>query len=355
MKNLYLAALTIMSLMVIGCGEQGQKEKQEEMQPKKLRALVIDGQNNHGVWPKTSVMMKSYLEETGLFVVDLHRAKYLYQGPHHGTVDGINHDSITKLVDLYRWEDYRVHTSTDTITPDPSFNPQFDKYDVIISNFGMDSSEWTDEVKSNFEQYMANGGGLVVVHAANNSFGNWEAYNKMIGVGGWGHRDLTKGKQIYYNENDEQVIAPVNGEESSHGPEVEFLITTRAPEHPIMKDLPAEWLHTKDELYDRLRGPAENVTVLATAYSDIEGNAQPWAPENKGSGRTEPLLMTINYEEGRVFHTALGHMDYSMEGVGFITTLQRGAEWAATGKVTQEVPKDFPTKKSAKMRSYNPL
>ena len=43
-----------------------------------------------------------------------------------------------------------------------------------------------------------------------------------------------------------------------------------------------------------------------------------------------------------MFHTALGHADYSMKCVGFITTLKRGAEWAATGKVTIP-PKDFPT------------
>ena len=122
--------------------------------------------------------------------------------------------------------------------------------------------------------------------------------------------------------------------------------------HPITRGLPTHWMHTKDELYDRLRGPAQYVNVLYYAYSDVEGNAQPWAPENKGSGRGEPLLMTIDYEKGRVFHTALGHMDYSMESVGFIVTLQRGAEWAATGKVTQEVPIDFPTKKSAVKRSW---
>ena len=43
-----------------------------------------------------------------------------------------------------------------------------------------------------------------------------------------------------------------------------------------------------------------------------------------------------------MFHTVLGHADYSMNCVGFITTLQRGAEWAATGKVTIPVPKIFP-------------
>jgi hypothetical protein len=51
-----------------------------------------------------------------------------------------------------------------------------------------------------------------------------------------------------------------------------------------------------------------------------------------------------------VFHTVLGHADYSINCVGFITTLQRGTEWAATGKVTQQVPKDFPTAEKASNR-----
>jgi type 1 glutamine amidotransferase len=53
--------------------------------------------------------------------------------------------------------------------------------------------------------------------------------------------------------------------------------------------------------------------------------------------------MTLDYGKGRVFHTVLGHADYSMDCIGFITTLQRGTEWAATGEVTIPVPKDFPT------------
>jgi len=32
-----------------------------------------------------------------------------------------------------------------------------------------------------------------------------------------------------------------------------------------------------------------------------------------------------------------------MKCVGFIATLQRGTEWAATGKVTIPLPENFPT------------
>jgi hypothetical protein len=34
---------------------------------------------------------------------------------------------------------------------------------------------------------------------------------------------------------------------------------------------------------------------------------------------------------------------WALSDVGFMTIFQRGAEWAATGRVTQPVPKDFPT------------
>ena len=118
-------------------------------------------------------------------------------------------------------------------------------------------------------------------------------------------------------------------------------MVTRAPAHPIMAGLPAKWMHTKDELYDRLRGPAENVTVLASAFSDSAKG---------GSGEDEPLLFAIDYGKGRVFHTALGHGLEAIKDVGFATTFVRGTEWAATGKVTQKVLADFPTETATKPR-----
>jgi type 1 glutamine amidotransferase len=119
------------------------------------------------------------------------------------------------------------------------------------------------------------------------------------------------------------------------------VVKLRDAENPIVKGLPDEWLHAKDELYDRLRGPAKDMHILATAYSD---------PETGGTGRHEPMLMTLTYGKGRVFHTVLGHADYSMKCVGFITTLLRGAEWAATGAVTIPAPDDFPTKEKTSSR-----
>ena len=54
-------------------------------------------------------------------------------------------------------------------------------------------------------------------------------------------------------------------------------------------------------------------------------------------------LTVLAIVDGRVFHTTLGHGPKQLGSVAFIATFQRGAEWAATGRVTQKVPDDFPT------------
>lgn len=269
-----------------------------------LKALIVDGQNNHGVWPKTTQMMKKYLEDTGLFSVDV--ATTAKQGT------------------------------------DPTFKPEFKKYNVVVSNYN--GADWPKETQTAFIDYMQNGGGLVVVHAADNSFGNWKEYNEMIGLGGWGGRNEKSGPYVYLSDEGKVVRDDKQGAGGSHGSQHDFTVVIRDGEHPITKGLPREWLHVKDELYDKLRGPGENMQILATAYAD---------PKQGGTGRHEPMAMTIEYGKGRCFHTPMGHGDYSQECVGFITVFQRGTEWAATGKVTRtEVPKDFPTADKISQRKF---
>ena len=60
------------------------------------------------------------------------------------------------------------------------------------------------------------------------------------------------------------------------------------------------------------------------------------------------MIWTVTYGKGRIYHTPMGHDVGSVRCVGFATALARGAEWAATGKVTVPVPKDFPTEKETR-------
>ena len=165
----------------------------------------------------------------------------------------------------------------------------------------------------------------------------------MIGVGGWGGRTPENGPYVYYNNEGKEIRDISPGKCGTHWKRTEFRIIMRNLEHPITKGLPKEWLTSVDECYSYLRGPAENMTILATACD---------SPSLKKAGRHEPMLMTIEYGKGRVFHTCLGHDDKSCEGVGFIVTFLRGTEWAATGRVTTPVPADFPNAEKTTYRKY---
>jgi type 1 glutamine amidotransferase len=257
-----------------------------------MKALIVDGQNNHN-WRETTPHLKKLLEQTGLFTVD-------------------------------------VLTTPDKGQDFSQFRPQFGGYQVVVMNYTGD--DWPAPAKEALETYVAGGGGLVIYHAADNAFPDWPAYNEMIAVGGWGGRNEKSGPYLYWQDG--QVVRDMTpGPGGTHGPQHPFQIIVRVPDHPITKGLPEKFTHSADELYSRLRGPAKNVTVLATAFAD---KAQ------RGTGHHEPVLMTILYGKGRVFHTVLGHAGIQCQSVAFIVTYQRGAEWAATGQVTQPVPADFP-------------
>jgi len=227
--------------------------------------------------------------------------------------------------------------------PDPDFIPNFNKYDVVISNFGWKAAEWPKETQTALEDYMKAGGGFVSVHAADNSFPDWLEYNKMIGLGGWGDRNEKDGPYVYYTNEGELVRDHSAGNAGAHGPQHLFPITVRVADHPITKGMPKVWMTTKDECYAKLRGPGENMIILATG-KDMSGEAP--------TDRHEPMLMVLTYGKGRIFHTTLGHDDYSCEGVGFIVSFLRGVEWAATGKVTQPIPSDFPGPEKATSRKF---
>ena len=265
--------------------------------PAPISVLIIDGQNvsvHH--WKDTTPAIKQAFEATGRFKVSV-----LTSPPAKSPKDA--------------WD---------------NFKPEFSKYQAVLLNYQGDT--WPQEVQTAFEKYMAEGGGLVVYHFSCAAFPNWDAYNKMISIG-WA-RDPKTNEGLCYDENGKEVRR-VKGEGKGgfHGAAHVFECKVIDSTDPITKGLPAKWSHVKDELYGSLRGPAKDMHVLVTSFSD-KGKG--------GTGMSEPMAWTVPFGKGRVFVNVLGHDVPETRAADTMILLERGTEWAAGQPVTLSVPADFP-------------
>ena len=271
-----------------------------------IKTLIVTGQNNHN-WQVSHVVIKQILENSGLFTVDF-------------------------AISPAKGEDMS------------GFVIDFKPYGLVVLDYNGDA--WPDETNRQFLEFVQNGGGIVIYHAADNAFVNWPEFNQIIALGGWEGRNEKDGPYVYWQEG-KLIQDHSPGVGGSHGKQHEYVLNSRIQEHPITRGLPAQWKHAQDELYDRMRGPGNIKDMLYTAFSD---------KDTGGSGREEPLIFTVDYGKARIFHTMLGHAGRTVENspamqcTGFQVTLLRGSEWAATGNVTQKVPDDFPTADKTSMR-----
>lgn len=272
------------------------------------KVLLLSGQNNHS-WQRTTPLIEDILKESGLFTVEL---------------------SITPPPEAAKevWDTWR---------------PVFAEYDVIVNNYFGDT--WPQPVQDSFLSYIQEGGTCVVLHAANNAFEGWKPYEEMVGLL-W--RDNSYGERLYYDEEGKLIRVPAGeGPGAGHGKVHDWPITARDAQHPIMKGLPSTWLHAHDELYHGQRGPAQNMHILATAYS---------SEESGGTGKHEPMIWWIAAGKGKVLTFLPGHLwptqpeDTSFQCVGLRTLLKRSTEWLATGQVTVPVPDNFPTAEQTSLK-----
>jgi uncharacterized protein len=188
---------------------------------------------------------------------------------------------------------FAVDVSEDPEAPVLSDAEKLKTYKAIVLNLNR-GKRWPEDREKNFLDFVKNGGGLVVVHASNNAFTGWEEYDKIVG-GTW------RGKG---------TVFPEKG--TFHPPYGPFEVQVVDANHPITKGI-GPTFSTRDEKYSNLR-LQDNIHVLAHA---MEG------------GKPQPLIFTLDYGKGRVFHTALGHDLAAMQNPQFIDTLIRGSRWAA--------------------------
>ena len=94
-----------------------------------------------------------------------------------------------------------------------------------------------------------------------------------------------------------------------------------APDHPIMRGVPAKWVTIPEELYE-LERVWPGMTPLAQAYSE----------ETK---KTSPLIWTNTHGKARVFVTSLGHNTAMMEDPVYLALVTRGVLWT-TGHLNDD-------------------
>jgi len=241
---------------------------------RRTQVLIITGQSYLHDWIGTTPMLKKALEDTGHFEVRV-TEKFRGAGP-------------------------------ETLAP----------YDVVLLNYsdGYGTNPelgWGDRANSALLDFVRSGKGLVAYHFALSAFYNWPEYEKLTGCN-W------------------------RANQGHHSARHDYILEIRDFDHPITRGLRASFPQYNDELYANLKCQSNAIHVLATAYDDHSlYTSRPNDPQTPvGPGKDEPLLWTVNYGSGRVFVTALGHDASTMTSPGFVATLTRGTEWAATGKVT---------------------
>jgi type 1 glutamine amidotransferase len=274
---------------------------------KPIPVLIVDGFSNHD-WKQTTTVTKWILEKSGRFKVD---------------ISTIPSDSIEQA----------------------AWKPEFKKYAVVIqntNNIHNPKLRWPVRVEQALEKYVREGGGLYILHSANNAFPHWKEYDKMIGLG-W--RPNTVGYALEI-DSDKNIlrIQPGEGKGTGHGERFNAVIHI-LNRHPVNKNYPDQWQTANTEVYNFPRGPSENLTVLSYAY------------DSTSTHRMWPVEWVVTYGRGRIYNSSMGHLwkgeiyPPAYRCIGYQTTVIRAAEWLATGKVTYPVPDNFPTKDSLSLKN----
>ncbi len=188
-------------------------------------------------------------------------------------------------------------------------------YDLVLSNWTNYPDRtriWGETAEHALFDFVRQGKGLALFHAAAATFPEWPEFGRFLGAS-WVPR-----------------IRGVEGYGSGHGARHTFKVMIDEPEHPIMAGLGDFYLN--DELWHRL-DRVEDATILCHAWS---------SPEQRGTGKDEPMAIVREDGRGRVFFLVPGHDTVAMSNPAWRTLMLRGAEWAATGVVTLPIVEPWP-------------
>jgi len=181
-----------------------------------------------------------------------------------------------------------------TLIEDPHLldSPALHSYDVVLLHF----MNWEvpapgEAARANLRRFVAGGKGLVLAHFACGAWQDWPEFENLAGRA-WDPK--------------------LRG----HDPRGPFTVSIKDPQHPITAGL--KDFETDDELYTCLAGDAP-IRVLATARSKVDQIDY-------------PMAFVLDYGQGRVFHSPLGHDPKAFEAAGVGELFRRGCLWVAGEK-----------------------
>jgi type 1 glutamine amidotransferase len=162
-------------------------------------------------------------------------------------------------------------------------------YDVVLLHF-MNWEQPSPGVaaRANLRQLIAGGKGLMLAHFACGAWQDWPGFRTLAG------------------RSYDPKLRP-------HDPKGPFRVEIADPNHPITAGLAG--FETDDELYTCLAGDRP-IQVVAKSRSKVDG-------------LDYPMAFVLNYGQGRVFHTVLGHDVKAFTNGGVPELLRRACAWTA--------------------------
>jgi uncharacterized protein len=215
---------------------------------------------------------------------------------------GWHHESIHEGVDAVRklgaLHDFKVFWTED---PKRVFNDaELKKYKAVIF-LCTTGDVLNDEQQAAFERYIKAGGGFVGIHSATDTEYGWPWYTKMVG-------------HMFHIHPAVQTAA----------------IKVEDYNFPGMDRFPKRFLFT-EEWYEFDASRSDKLHYLLSVDESTYKPYAKWGPkEGKGMG-FHPLAWYQEYDGGRAFYTALGHIPATYSDQNFLHHMYGGIYWAATG------------------------
>lgn len=216
---------------------------------------------------------------------------------------GFHHESINEGVTAIRKLAERHSFSVDwQESPSVFSDAALANYQVVIF-LNTTGDVLNEDQQKAFTKFIQSGKGYVGIHSASDTEYEWEWYTKLVG-------------RMFH-------IHPVIQTAALKVVDSNF---------PGMERIPPTWYWT-DEWYEFSEEKVNDLHILlAVDEKSYDPNVK-WGPKTgKGMGDMHPISWYHDYDGGRSFYTALGHVPLVFSDPVFLEHLYGGIYWAAKGK-----------------------